>query len=297
MRTGISLQPISPTDDPARVLRVAREAERLGFDSVYMSGHVLEDPNGTVLDPLITLAAVAGATERIRLATSVLILPHYNPVLLANEAASLDVLSAGRFTMAVGVGWNEEEFAALGVPFKQRGARADEHLEVLRALWSERPTNFEGRFTTLRETTLGIEPLTPGGPPIWVCGHSDAALRRALRFGAAWHGTGATPEEVREIRARIQRIAAEVGRDPASLDLNGIYFVVPPVGEHNGFLHGHLLGGTEPTGESVAADIEALEGAGLTALNLLIPLTSDTFEMGLAWVASEVLPRLRQTSS
>jgi len=288
MRLGISLQPVVPDD----VLRVARESERLGFDAVYMSGHVLGEPGATVLDPMTTLAAVAGGTETIGVATSVLLLPHYNPVLLANEAASLDVISQGRFTLAIGVGWAEPEFDALGVPFGERGARADDALEAMRALWSERPASYQGRFTQFDDALLGTPPHTPGGPPLWVGGHSDAAIKRALRFAAAWHCTGMTPDEVAEARERIARIGEQVGRDPETLELTSIHFAIPPNAKHNGFSFGHVLGGEQPTADAVVQHIGELAEQGISRINLLLPLTPETLLDGIAWVAEEVMPQV-----
>jgi probable F420-dependent oxidoreductase len=291
MKLGISLHGVTPNGDSG-VLAVAHATEQLGFDAIYMSGHVLGEPGETVLDPIVTLATVAGATSRLRIATSVLLLPHYNPVLLANEAASLDVLSEGRFVLAMGVGWNEAEFAALGVPFNERGVRADEYLEAMAALWNSTQASFSGRFVNFADVTLGTPPRTAGGPPVWIGGHSDAALRRALRTAKAWHGTGATPEEVAEVRGRLETFGAELGRDPGTLDLTGIYLVVPPVGVHSGFTHGFMLGGEKPSADSVAEDIGRLAEQGLSALNLLLAVTPDTFLDSLTWVAEEVLPKL-----
>jgi alkanesulfonate monooxygenase SsuD/methylene tetrahydromethanopterin reductase-like flavin-dependent oxidoreductase (luciferase family) len=108
----------------------------------------------------------------------------------ANQAATLDVVSGGRLILGVGTGWNPDEFEAVGVPVRERGARIDDHLEAAKALWTRRPADFAGPFTTLRAAQLGVPPITPGGPPVWVGGHSDAALRRALRFGDGWYGPG-----------------------------------------------------------------------------------------------------------
>jgi probable F420-dependent oxidoreductase len=293
MKLGISLHPVTPNGDLGGVLNVSRECERLGYDAVYMSGHVLGEESGAaVLDPMVALAAIAGATETIAVASSVLLLPHYNPVLLANEAASLDLVSNGRFVLGVGVGWNEAEFDALGVPFAERGARGDEYLQAMRALWSDRSATFKGKFTSFENATLGTAPLTSGGPPIWVGGASDGALRRALRFADAWHGASPSPEEIAAIRGRLAQLGEEVDRDPSTLGLNGIYFVVPPGGNHNGFTNGWVLGGEQPTAESIVESIGLLGEQGLTELNLLLPLTPDTLMDGISWIAEEVMPKV-----
>jgi probable F420-dependent oxidoreductase len=291
VKIGISLHALRLGPDAAALLDVAREVERRGFDAVYVPGHVLDDPNGSAMDPMTVLSAVAGATQTIRLISSVLVLPHYNPVLLANEAATLDALSRGRFRMGVGVGWDEREFEALGVPFSERGARADEALQVMRLLWTQTDVSFHGRFTSLDEVTLGSRPLTPGGPPIWVGGLSDAALRRALRFSEAWHGTGASPAEIAALVGRLEAIA-EQQESQQHLDITTVNLVMPPVGVHNGFEFGHPLGGRQPTPESIVEELAAIEASGVSAVNLLLPLTPDTFIDGLSWLEMEVLPRV-----
>src|SRR5690348_10276815 len=149
MRLGISLQPAWPIEDGASVLRAARHAEDLGFDHVAVGNRVLDSGFGLDLDPFVLLSAVAGATTRLRLLTSVLVAPYYPALLLANQAAGLDVLSGGRLILGVGTGWNPDEFAVLGMSAKERGARTDDHLAAAKALWTHRPADFEGRFTTL----------------------------------------------------------------------------------------------------------------------------------------------------
>jgi alkanesulfonate monooxygenase SsuD/methylene tetrahydromethanopterin reductase-like flavin-dependent oxidoreductase (luciferase family) len=137
--------------------------------------------------------------------------PSYNPVVLANQVATLDVLSGGRFTLGVSVGSNPAEFAALGVPFAERGCRADEYSKVMRALWSRRPANFAGRFTSFGTAVLGTLPLTPGGSPIWVGGQSASALRGTLRFAEAWIGVAVEADAVTRVRAQLSRLARDVG--------------------------------------------------------------------------------------
>jgi probable F420-dependent oxidoreductase len=168
--------------DREMLLPVAQAAERLGFDSVFAAHHVVlpyeresrypyqrsgtevaMSPGMQWLDPLVTLSVVAGATDRIGLGTSVLVLPYRNPVNLAAEAAALDVLSGGRFILGVGAGWMREEFRTLGLDPAERGARTDEYIEVLRALWTEDPASFQGRFVNFEGSVLATTPRTEGG--------------------------------------------------------------------------------------------------------------------------------------
>jgi probable F420-dependent oxidoreductase len=287
MRVGVSPHPLWPRQrqDFDQVLSMARMADELGFDHVFAAGHVVAGAGGLTLDPLVLLSAVAGATSRTKLLTSVLVLPLYHPVVLANQASTLDLVSGGRLVLCVGTGWDVDEFAAVGVPFGERGARADESLEVMRSLWSDGPSDYRGRFTSLRGTSLGTPPLTPGGPPVWVGGNSDAALRRALRFGTAWHGTGADAATVRKVRARLSDLAGAA--DP--LELTSGQFLVPP-----GILPVRdvpfpLLGGRHPTADSVLADLAALEEAGLSTCSLWMPIAQHHYEDALGWLAAEVL--------
>ena len=293
MRLGVSLEPPRWSGRSGDlILRTAQKAERLGFHSVLMSGHVLANGNGSALDPLVLLSAVAGATARIRIATSVLVLPYYNHVVLANQAATLDVISGGRFILGVGTGWNPDEFDAVDVPLKERGARADEHLDVMKALWSGEPTDYEGRFSRFRQASLGVSPRTAGGPPIWVGGHSDAALRRALRFADGWHGGGLDPAGVAEVRARLARISEDIGRDPAELELSAVCFLTPPGSDHGRPVPGRLLGGPAPTAESVLEEIGGLQQAGISMCSLWMPVTGPGLSDALDWIAEDVMPKL-----
>jgi probable F420-dependent oxidoreductase len=290
MHVGISLEPPQPGADTEFFLRTARNAERLGYDNVLMSGHVLENRGGSALDPLVLLAAIAGGTTRIGLATSILVVPYYQPVILANQAASLDVLSSGRFVLGVGTGWNPDEFQAVGVPIGERGTRMDESLAVLKSLWVGDSVDFEGRFNLLRHATIGTRPLTPGGPPVWVGGASDAALRRALRFGDGWHGSGVDHAGVADVRRRLAALGEAAGRDPDTLRLTTVCFLAPPGIEPTGPVPGRPLGGEHPTAQSVLDDLGRLEDAGISLCSLWMPVAAEHLADALEWVAAEILP-------
>ncbi|MFD1145619.1 TIGR03619 family F420-dependent LLM class oxidoreductase [Saccharothrix hoggarensis] len=290
MHLGVSLEPLGAGATGERFLDVAATAERLGFNSVLMSSHLLAGSAGSAMDPVVLLSAVAGHTTRVRLVTSVLVLPYYHPVVLANQLSSLDVLSGGRFVLGVGVGWHAEEFAAVGVPVERRGARTDEHLSVLTALWSGRPVTRTGTFGSLTGARIGVTPTTPGGPPLWIGGHTDAALRRAARFGAGWHGSGVTPDTMPEIRRRLAAEAQAHGRTLADLDLSTVSFLVPPGFE--GEPPGPALGGPRPSVASVVDDLGRLGEAGITLCALWMPVPADRMADAMAWVADEVRPQL-----
>jgi probable F420-dependent oxidoreductase len=309
MRIGVSLPNVGIGHTKEGILEVAAGAERLGFDSVWAAHHVLMpyerasrypyEHSGTEvamtpgmqwLDPLVTLSMIAGTTERVRLGTSVFVLPYRDPVTLASEVAALDVLSEGRVILGVGVGWMREEFEAIGVPSRERGARTDEHLRVLKALWTEDPASFDGEFTRFDGIVLATKPHDQGGPPVWIGGNTEPALRRALRFGDGWHGFEVFPDELPELRERLGRLGEEVGRDPAELELSVARGLVPPGREQESFIPDRqMLGG------SSAAIVEELgryaeQGVGLVLIQ--VSLSPPQVPEALEWVAAEVLPQL-----
>jgi probable F420-dependent oxidoreductase len=242
------------------------------------------------LDPIVTLSLIAGTTDRLKLGTSVYVLPYRNPVTLAAELAALDVLSDGRLILGVGVGWMREEFDAIGVPATERGARTDEHLRALRTLWTEDPASFDGAFTQFERVVLATRPRSEGGPPIWIGGNTDPALRRALRLGDGWHGFELFPEELSDLRARLERLGDEFGRDPAELELSTARGLIPPGFEQQSFVpERKVLGGSadaivEELGRYAEQGVDMV----LIQVSLLAPLVPDALE----WVASEVLPQL-----
>jgi probable F420-dependent oxidoreductase len=204
--------------DPAAAVRIARAAERLGYESLWVGEHViLPDPrvppsplapDAPILDPLIALSHLAGATERVRLGTGIIILPQRNPVVLAKELASLDVLSGGRLIFGIGVGYLRPEFAAIGAGFEDRGRRADEYLEAMRSLWEDAHPEYHG--ATVDFAGVDAHPRPVQRPlPVVVGGASPAALRRAVERGQGWYGFGLTPEET---EGCLERLAEAAGR-------------------------------------------------------------------------------------
>ncbi len=182
---------------------------------------------GDALETFSLLGVVAGATEKLRLVTSVLVLPYRNPVLTAKTVASLDVLSGGRVTLGVGVGWLEEEFTALNSPaFAERGAVTDEWIAIFKQLWTRSPASFAGKFYSYADIRCEPLPLQKPHPPIWVGGHSRAALRRTARHGDGWHPVGAIaasplpPQEMRAHLDTLKRLTEAEGRDFARLTIS-----------------------------------------------------------------------------
>lgn len=225
--------------DPEWMAQFAAQSERCGFESLVVVEHtvVVSDTTSTypyarsgrmpladacpIPDPLDLLSFLAAKTERIVLATGVLIISNHHPVDLAKRVATLDVLSKGRVRLCVGVGWMREEIEACGADFATRGRRADEAIDVMRALWAEsgpEGASFEGEFFSFRNAHSFPKPR-PGGVPIHIGGHSDAAARRAGRRGDGLQPLGLDPERFSELAALMRRSAEEVGRDPDLLEL------------------------------------------------------------------------------
>ncbi len=160
----------------------------------------------------MTLAVAAGATRRVRLGTTVLIVPYRNAVVTAKMVSTLDALSGGRVVLGIGAGWLAEESAMLGVPFAERGAMTDEYLQAMQELWTSPAPSFAGKYTQFGGLAFEPKPLQKPHPPIWVGGHSRAALRRTAQFGAAWHPINRSPEELRAGRAELARLCRARGR-------------------------------------------------------------------------------------
>lgn len=202
--------------DPTAVAEEARAAESAGYDGVAAGEHLFF--HGPVTNGLVTLAAAAGATTRIRLLSSLTLLPLYPAALAAKLVTTLDQVSGGRFDLGVGVGGEfPPEFEAAGVDVRQRGARADEALDLFRALWAGGPVDFPGRFTTVPGLELRPGPVQSGGPPVWLGGRKPAAVRRAGRFADVWLPYMYSPEQLAASLTEVRRAAGEAGRDPSSV--------------------------------------------------------------------------------
>ena len=208
MRIGIHLPQFGKAIAPGGVERAAREAEQQGFDDVWVSDHLVNPreqsyPAPYILDPLITLALAAGATERIGLGTSVLVGPQYtSPLALANSLASLDAASDGRLTVGIGIGWSKREYEALGASFANRGPRLDEMIRLFRTVWENSTADFDGEYYPSFEQ-IRVLPLPAHHIPIWIGGSADAAIERALR-NDGYHAIGLSPEQLADVVTRLR---------------------------------------------------------------------------------------------
>ncbi|MFI6899966.1 LLM class flavin-dependent oxidoreductase [Nonomuraea sp. NPDC050394] len=205
MELGVNVPNFGPGTDPDVLRRWAQTVEGLGYGLLMVSDHVAITPDvaaqypAPFYEPFTTLSWLAGVTERVRLGTTVLIVPYRHPLLVARMAANLDRLSGGRFVLGVGAGWARQEFEALGVPYQTRGKLTDEHLRTIRSAWADTGDYGEGNI------------------PIWVGGGSDAALRRAVLLGEAWHPLRLTPALLRERLSRLRELADELERPAPAL--------------------------------------------------------------------------------
>ncbi len=203
----------------------AREAERLGYQFVSTGEHVFF--HGPVNNGLIALAAAAGATSSIRLMSAITLVPLYPPPLLAKMVATLDVVSDGRFHLGVGVGGEfAKEFDACGVPVRERGARTNESLAIMKRLWTEDEVSVEGRFTQLSGVTLAPKSVQRPHPPVWISGRSEAAMRRCARHGNGWLPYMYTPERLADSLRTIAGFADVTGREDAIVPGLHIFFAV-----------------------------------------------------------------------
>lgn len=227
MRLGVFGLNSGSTFRAAHTLAAVRLAEALGYDSVWAGEHVVVpsprivpspmEPEDPILDPLVHLAFVAAVTDRLLLATGIIILPQRNPLVLAKQAATLDVLSGGRLLLGIGAGYLEPEMTAIGVPMEDRGTRTDDHLAAMRALWTQPgPVEHHGPYVDFAGVDAHPRPVTLGGPRIVVGGHTPAAYRRSVAHGHGWYGFGLTPEQATACVEGLRQAADQVDR-PAEL--------------------------------------------------------------------------------
>jgi probable F420-dependent oxidoreductase len=237
VKFGIAFANIGPFADPDGAVGFALAAEAAGFDSVWTVEHVvvpagyesrypydrsgrMPGPEDSPLpDPLIWLAYLASATTTLRLATGVLILPQRNPVVLAKELATLDHLSGGRLLLGIGSGWLQEEFDAIGVPFAERGARTDDAVAALRALWTEEEASYSSPYTSFDKAIVRPRPVQ-GTIPIHVGGHTEVAARRAGRLGDGFFPASGSHDRLAELFDTVRATARDHGRDPDAVELS-----------------------------------------------------------------------------
>ena len=291
MRIGISLLNNWGIEDAHALVGLASRAEELGFDSVWVHdhlfnvGHVFDRIGGRpYYEPLTLLSFVAARTTRVRLGTSVLVLPYHNPIRLAKIAATLDVLSQGRLILGVGVGAIEKETQAMGNAFAERGAFSDEAIAVMRTLWSEDDPHFDGKYSRFAGMKFSPKPLQKP-IPVLIGGVSRAAIRRAARIGDGWHPLGLSPDALGQGMKSLREELAACGRDAAKVPVS-IAMSLTKVTPRRFAL------GTEPA--EVVRNVKAFADLGVETL-VISANSSDPREArsAIEMVAREVLPAHR----
>ena len=236
MKIGLAFANTGPFAEPTGAADLARAAESAGFESLWTVEHVIwpsdydsqypysptgkmpGDKTSAIPDPLIWLSFMAAHTTTMTLGTGIVILPERNPVVYAKEVATLDRLSNGRLELGIGVGWLEEEFNAIGVPWERRGARTDEYVHAMRELWASDDATYDGEFVGFQNVSSNPKPVK-GSVPIVVGGHSNAAARRAGRLGDGFFPGKGSISELREMIDEVHQSAADAGRDAAAIEI------------------------------------------------------------------------------
>jgi probable F420-dependent oxidoreductase len=234
MRLGFNIPQIGPAAGPEAIIRVAKRAEELGYDSVWVTERLLypikpqtpypvtadgslPEVFKTILDPLESLTYVAAHTSRIALGTSVLDMPYYNPVMLARRLTTLDVLSGGRLRVGFGQGWSKDEFDAAGASMKGRSRRADEFIGVLKAIWTTDPVEFHGEYYHVPKSVILPKPVQKPHPPIYLAAYTPGALKRTASLADGWNPAGVPLDGMRQMLDGLKGMAQQAGRDPGEL--------------------------------------------------------------------------------
>ncbi|MEE3141009.1 MAG: LLM class F420-dependent oxidoreductase [Chloroflexota bacterium] len=311
---GTSMPSRGDMASPANLRTLAQRAESLGFDSAWVSDHIILPrsvdsfypyaangvatfrPDEDYYEPLAALNFLAGCTQKIRLGTHVLILPYRNPVLTAKMISTLDVLSEGRFILGAGVGWMEEEFKALGLDtFAQRGAVTDEYIQLFKELWTKDNPEFQGEHYQLSESGFQPKPVQKPHPPIWIGGHTNPAIRRAAKYGDGWMPIGLRPpailepEELAEKIARLRRLTIEAGRPEDAVSLcfsTGVTFDDSP-GATRRMMSGRA--------EQIAADLRQYQDLGIR--NFILGFPGDSVaavDEAMEQFSKQVMPLIPQ---
>ena len=265
-------------DDPDDVLNIGKRAEELGFDSVWVNHHILNvgyifDRLGSkpYYDAMTVLTWVAAHTERVRLGTTVLVLPYLNPLVLAKTLATVDVMSKGRLNVGVGVGALKPESDALGSTFETRGRYADESIKIMRELWESEDPEFDGEFFSFSGVKFSPKPIQKPGPPILIGGASRAALRRVATLGDGWHPIRQSIADLKQNIATIHRLAEEAGRDPSEITVT-VRTELDVLDSRSDGTESPMIG----TADQLLATIEQYEEIGVS--ELVLSVSTDDVE-------------------
>jgi probable F420-dependent oxidoreductase len=302
MKLGFNVPNLGPAASPGNIIKIAQKAEELGYDSIWTTERLLVPVNATSgyggmegvpipwqykvqLDPLDTLSVVSSVTKRARLGTSVLDIPFYNAALLARRLTTIDVFSGGRLTIGLGVGWCPEEFDAVGVSIHQRGKRADEALQMFKAIWTKDPVEFQGKFWKIPPSHIQPKPVQKPHPPILMAAFAPAAMKRIAMMADGWLPVGLPVPAMTQMWQGIQGMAKEAGRDPSKLQL--IVRANVSIGEAQG--EGRFIfTGSE---EQIKQDIADVRDMGADEVHF-DPTTGAQGETAQGWLES--IERIRE---
>jgi probable F420-dependent oxidoreductase len=274
MKFGFGLPNIGPVGGPDAIIKVAQRAEALGYHSLWTIERLLwpvkpqtpyvvtpdgslPEPYKYILDPLDALTFAAAHTKTIRIGTSVLDIPYYNPLMLARRLTTIDILSNGRVSLGMGLGWSKDEMQATGAALKDHGARADEFLQALKAIWTKNPVEFRGKFFTIPASYLNWKPVQKPHPPIYLAAFAPTALKRVATLADGWNPVAVPAAGMGQMFAGIQQMAKDAGRDPSSLQLivrGNLEITDSPLPDNRMIFSGTL--------EQVKEDIAACRGIG-----------------------------------
>ena len=299
MRFGFALPQVGSAVGPEALVTVAKRAEDLGFDSLWVLDRILWPVNPrapypigdgslpvkykSVLDPLETLTFAAAHTRRIALGTSVLNLPWYTPVLLARRLTTLDILSAGRLKVGFGIGWSPDEYEAAGVTWQERGKRADELIQALKKIWTTDPVEFQGKYYRIPKSVIGPKPVQKPHPPIYMAAYTPSAMKRVAAEANGWFPVGIPLSGVGPMFEGIKGMAKEAGRDPATLELivrANVEIHNSPIQKDRGDFTGTL--------EQIAEDVKTTQNLGAAEI-----VFDSQFSPGVE-TASDIVSRMEQ---
>ncbi len=258
MRLGFILPQVGPAARPEAIVRAAKRAEELGYDSLWVTDRLLYpvqpqspypgSPDGSlpegfknVFDPLHALTFAAAHTSRVTLGTSVLVMSYRNPVLLAKSLATIDVLSGGRLRVGLGQGWSKDEHDATGVSLKDRAARGDEVIQVLKAMWADNPVEFRGKFYNVARSQFDPKPVQKPHPPIYLAAYTPGAMKRVATLADGWMPAGVPAAGMAQMMEGIRGMAQQAGRDPSELKMvvrANVHVTGEPMGDQRGIFYG-----------------------------------------------------------
>ena len=281
LRVGVQLPEVEREVPWAEYVALARHAEDLGFDSLWLGDHLLyREPDGTTAGPWeawTMLAAIAAATSRVTLGPLVACTAFHNPAVLAKQAATLDEISGGRFVLGLGAGWNETEFHGFGIPFDHRISRFEEAFTIIRTLLREGAIDYEGRFYQARDCELKPRGPTPGGPPILIGSSGERMLRITAPHFDAWNAwfadTGNSPQGVPALRDRVDAACAEAGRDPALIERSVAVLVELPgaIGRRSGDTpEDNAVRAVRGTPDQMATELRGYAAVGIAEIQLVV---------------------------